>query len=87
MGERAPFRFRWIRGWPPKEDDYTASHTSTPKKVAHIFRNRSAKGDRSWQWIVFDEKRVIGSGDAPDALAAARAAEDAYFATDIAGAL
>ncbi len=84
MVAKDPFRLRWGRSWPPKDADYTGSYAGAPKKLAHIYRDRNTVGDRAWRWTVFDDKRLIGSGYAPDAQGAARAAENAYFAEEIA---
>ena len=78
----APFRLRWQRSWPQRDADFTGSHATQPARFARIYREERADREKLWRWTVIDNQRHVSDGFAPDADAAARAAEVAYFDED-----
>ncbi len=72
-------RLRWERSWSRRPSDFTGSHASTTDRTARIYKDDRQKGQRAWRWAVLDEHHHLAEGYAPDAAAAAHAAEQAFF--------
>ncbi len=68
-----PFRFRWQRVAPDK-DDFLGTFFENEDMLARIYRT-----EETWRWSVAVNGAEIGLGLAEDPRRAARAAEDAYF--------
>ena len=68
-----PFRFRWQRVAPDK-DDFVGTFFENEGMLARIYRI-----DEIWWWQVSVNGAEIGTGPVEDPRCAARAAEEAYF--------
>ena len=73
------FCFQWVRTAPDK-DDFLATFAGDNGVLARIYREESGADPATWIWQISLAGRQIGAGRAVDPRAAARAAEDAYFA-------